>query len=451
MRVGGGRTGDGAPGVVLVNRLANVIGPLAAPKTIPLDPRHLQGRDAIAVHINGDGWIHRRRARELVDRRNLPTIEHPAQEAVIAFIFGQLPDAADVQPVRTVARIEAVALEEVVQIDDPVPRSVARVGVGGGDLVTVREAFVELEVQAGVTRVGAGLINADGSVRALRFRVESLRGGADRDDARRDGSWNLSSGIDRYDADAVEAVVVDFKNRVRPAERDPATHDEVRRHHHIPHDLALHSRRVLDRVGSARAVVENLAARLEDLDVADGEVFRRRIIRRFRGLDRREQIDYLLPGQRAAGRRRSRRELLQELWLPRLAEQRIRNRRAGNQHPAIAPGPDQPPLLNASEAEVGIVVEHRPSADHGLLLLAERPGEADGRREEFVLVGRRFQAAPGTEQRAQIFRLRQIVVADVVLEGPGETVIESEARLDLPGVLEVEAVTVVAPRDLAVV
>src|SRR5262245_49092261 len=159
------------------------------------------------------------------------------------------------------------------------------------------------------------------------------------------------------------------------AERDAAPHDEVRRHNHIPHNLALDAGRDLNRVRRARAVVENLAPGLIDLDIANREIVRSRIARQLLRFYRGNQVEGLLPGQRAVGRRRSRRELLQNLWLPRLSEQRIQNRRARYQHAAVAPWADQSPLLNAGETEVGIVVETRTASNHCLLLLAQCLGE----------------------------------------------------------------------------
>src|SRR5215510_4253163 len=80
-------------------------------------------------------------------------------------------------------------------------------------------------------------------------------------------------------------------------------------------------------------------------------------------------------------------------------------------------------------------------ADNRLLLLTERPGKTKGRIEILILVLRAAEFV--SQQRLQVLGQINVVIEDVCLERPTQSVIECESWTNLPTVLNVKADEVV--------
>src|ERR1035437_4916992 len=121
----------------------------------------------------------------------------------------------------------------------------------------------------------------------------------------------------------------------------------------------------------------------------------------------------------------------------------IGNDGAGQRQIAGAEGA-QVGALHQAILDIDRVVEDTAAAtDHGAVV-GQAPGEPGRGRETQVSVPLVAQAV-GAEDGCQVLRLGEVVVERVAFERPGKTVVESEARVELPGVLPVnveEAVVV---------
>src|SRR5262249_45838956 len=107
-----------------------------------------------------------------------------------------------------------------------------------------------------------------------------------------------------------------------------------------------------------------------------------------------------------------------------------------------ATGPDHGALSEPPPAELRIVKDARAASNDGRVVFPERPGETHGRFKVLVLFLRGAQVT-SIERRHQR-RLRKVVVENVRFMFPTQSIIQSEFRSDLPGVLRIKMESLVA-------
>src|SRR5262250_541441 len=83
------------------------------------------------------------------------------------------------------------------------------------------------------------------------------------------------------------------------------------------------------------------------------------------------------------------------------------------------------------------MVQGRARANNRLLLLTQSPNKTKGRIEILILILRRAEFI--SQQRLQVLWQIEVVVEDVGLERPTQSVIEGESRTKLPAILNVKA------------
>src|SRR5262249_9860686 len=106
--------------------------------------------------------------------------EETAHEALTAFVFRRLKDAAEIESVRAVVRIDAITLLPVIQIDHyitgpPIPTRVTRESVRACELEVIGEPLIHFKVQTCITEIGRRLENRESSDRTLSVRIIPLR------------------------------------------------------------------------------------------------------------------------------------------------------------------------------------------------------------------------------------------------------------------------------------
>ncbi len=240
--------------------------------------------------------------------------------------------------------------------------------------------------------------------------------------------------------DSEEAIEIG-EEQLESSKPDSPPHHKIGRDRKVVSKLPLKPGVDLKRIRRSRGVrvinsVQELRARhsLEDIDASNRQIHsiaddRRRKL----APDTRQEVQHI--GQPEIGRRAETEESSSSLG--------VGNGRARQRLKTVTRRTVDDPLVEIKEADVRRDVVKRNAGAHDRLLLLTRGPDKPERRIEILVVLWNL-AEIVSKQGLEVLREIDVVVEDIILERPAQTVVHRQARTDLPRVLAVEANVIVS-------
>src|ERR1035438_1665392 len=303
-----------------------------------------------------------------------------------------------------------------VQLVESVNVPVALQGVGNADRMAVAETLVGAHQEGFVSAVAA----ADGGLYGAVGARHTGHGGERRRAGRDDGA-------------AYRGVVVEIDAAQHFV--DVVAEGEIGGDGEIAGHLALHAEREVLRLGGDKIGHEEVAGGFENVDVAHREIGVVGVdIELLDGAGANQGQD---GGEQVAGEGGGDADIeRRSVWQAGNAGDGVGNDGAGQRQIARAERAQVGALHQAGFDIERVVEDAAAAADHGAVI-GQAPGEAGGGSEAQVSVPLVAQAA-GAEDGGEIRGLGEVVVERVAFERPGQAIVESQVRAQLPGVLPVK-------------